>query len=254
MRNIVISGSASGIGKACSEKFSTFGDHVIGIDIRDADIIADLSTPDGRDNAIAQALEKSQNAIDGVVLCAGVSGMQHAGDFTVSLNYFGSVALFDGLRPAMEGRANACAIGLVSNSSQFDIDYEDPVVLALLEGDENKCREMILQLDRGAGYRYSKHALARAIRHRANTWGPLGVRINAIVPGMTDTPMVSSLREDPAVGPMLDLLPIPLGRQGTAEEMAGVIAFMLSEDASYIHGMMMWVDGGTDAAIRPDRF
>ena len=254
MRNIVISGSASGIGLACKEKFEAMGDRVIGIDIRDADIIADLATPEGRQQAIEQALGKTDNAIDGLILSAGVSGMQHPGDFTVSLNYFGSVELFDGLRPALEARPNACAIGLVSNSAQFDIDYEDPMVLALLEGDEDKCREMIVELDRGAGYRYGKHALARAIRRRANEWGPLGVRINAIVPGMTQTPMVDALAEDPEVGPMLDLLPIPLGRRGTAKEMAGVIAFMLSEDAAYIHGMMMWADGGTDAAIRPDRF
>ena len=254
MRNIVISGSASGIGLACSEKFEAMGDRVVGIDIRDADIIADLATREGRQRAISEALAMCDNAIDGVVLSAGVSGMQHSGDFTVSLNYFGSIDLFDGLRPGMEGRHNPCAVGLVSNSSQFDVDYEDPMVLALLEGDEDKCREMILELDRGAGYRYAKHALARAIRRRASEWGPLGVRINAIVPGMTETPMVASLKEDPEVGPMLDLLPIPLGRKGTAVEMAGVIAFMLSDEASYVHGMMMWVDGGTDAAIRPDRF
>ena len=66
--------------------------------------------------------------------------------------------------------------------------------------------------------------------------------------------MVEALRDDPEVGPMLDLLPIPLQRKGSAEEMAKVVAFLLSEDASYVHGMMMWVDGGTDAAIRPDRF
>ena len=53
---------------------------------------------------------------------------------------------------------------------------------------------------------------------------------------------------------MLDVLPIPLNRKGTAEEIARVIAFLLSEDTAYVHGMMMWVDGGTDAAIRPDRF
>ena len=254
MRNIVISGSASGIGQACRERLKAQGDRVIGIDIRDAEIIADLATREGRERAIAEALEYSGSAIDGLVLSAGVSGMQHPGDFTVSLNYFGSVELFDGLRPAMEGRPNPCAIGLVSNSSQFDIDYDDPMVLALLEGDEDKCREMILELDRGAGYRFAKHALARAIRRRASEWGPLGVRINAIVPGMTETPMVESLKEDPEVGPMLDLLPIPLGRKGSAWEMAGVVSFLLSDDASYIHGMMMWVDGGTDAAIRPDRF
>lgn len=163
MRNIVISGSASGIGQACKEKFQSLGDRVIGIDIRDAEIIADLSSPEGRQHAIAEALTLGNHAIDGVILSAGVSGMQHPGDFTVSLNYFGSVDLFDGLRCAMEGRPNACAIGLVSNSSQFDIDYDDPMVLALLDGDEDKCREMILELDRGAGYRFAKHALARAI-------------------------------------------------------------------------------------------
>jgi NAD(P)-dependent dehydrogenase (short-subunit alcohol dehydrogenase family) len=142
----------------------------------------------------------------------------------------------------------------VSNSSQFGIDYDDPLVLALLEGDEARCRAMVMELDRGAAYRYSKHALARAIRRRAIEWGPLGVRINAIVPGMTQTPMVQAIKEDPEMGPFVDQLPIPLGRPGTAEEMAGVIAFMLSDAASYITGMMLWVDGGTDAAVRPDRF
>ena len=95
MRTIVISGSASGIGRACKEKFESLGDRVIGIDIRDADIIADLSITEGRQQAISKALEESGNAIDGLILSAGVSGMQHPGDFTVSLNYFGSVELFD---------------------------------------------------------------------------------------------------------------------------------------------------------------
>ena len=254
MRNIVITGSASGIGLACADMFTTLGDRVIGIDIRDADIIADLSTAEGRTLALSEALRQTNEEIDGLVLCAGVSGMQHSGDFTVSLNYFGSVALLDSLHKAMEGRPNACAIGLVSNSSQFDIDYEDELVLTMLAGDEARARELVLAQDRGAGYRLSKHALARAVRHRAIQWGPTGVRINAIVPGMTQTPMVEALEKDEEVGPYLDLLPIPLGRRGTAEEMAKVIRFMLSDDAAYIHGMMMWVDGGTDAAIRPDRF
>ena len=66
--------------------------------------------------------------------------------------------------------------------------------------------------------------------------------------------MSEALEKGEEVGPYLDLLPIPLGRRGTAGEMAKVIRFMMSDDAAYIHGMMMWVDGGTDAAIRPDRF
>ena len=254
MRNVVISGSASGIGLATKQKLESQGDRIIGIDIRDADIVADLSKPEGRTQAIEEALAATSNEIDCVVLSAGLSGVNTPGDMTMSVNYFGSVELFDGLRPAMEGRPNPCAIGLVSNSSQFGIDYDDPMVLALLEGDEAKCREMVIKLDRGAGYRYSKHALARFIRRRALEWGPLGVRINAIVPGMTETPMVQTIKEDPEMGPFVGQLPIPPGRPGTAEEMAGVIAFMLSDAAAYIHGMMLWVDGGTDAAVRPDRF
>ena len=244
----------AGSALATKAKLESQGDRVVGIDLRDADIQADLSTASGRADAVREALALTSNEIDGVVLSAGLSGVSSPPDTTLSVNYFGSVELFDGLRPAMEGRPNPCAIGLVSNSSQFGIDYDDPMVLALLEGDEAKCRAMVMQLDRGAAYRYTKHALARAIRRRAIEWGPLGVRINGIVPGMTETPMVEAIREDREMGPYVDRLPIPLQRPGTAAEMAGVIAFLLSDAAAYIHGMMLWVDGGTDAAVRPDRF
>jgi NAD(P)-dependent dehydrogenase (short-subunit alcohol dehydrogenase family) len=254
MANVVISGSASGIGLATRKKLESQGDRVIGIDIRDADVVVDLATSEGRASAIEQSLEVTGGEIDSVVLSAGLSGVNSPPDTTLSVNYFGSIELFDGFRPAMEGRPNACAIGLVSNSAQFGVDYDDPVILQLLEGNEAKCRKMVMELDRGAAYRFSKHALARAIRHRAVEWGPLGVRINGIVPGMTPTPMVRDIMDDPEMGPYIDMIPIPLGRKGTAEEMAGVIAFMLSDVAAYITGMMLWVDGGTDAAVRPDLF
>lgn len=254
MGNIVITGSASGIGKATAEKLAAQGDRIIGIDIRDAEIIADLSSPEDRKKAIAMATEQSGGKIDGLVLSAGLSGVTSPGDTTLSVNYFGSVDLLEGLSPAMEGQANPCAIGLVSNSSQFGVDYDDPMVLALLEGDEDKCRNMVMELDRGAAYRFSKHALARIIRHRAIEWGPRGIRVNGIVPGMTATPMVAEIMEDKEMGPFVDMIPCPLGRKGTAAEMAGVIDFLLSDAAAYITGSMIWVDGGTDAAIRPDLF
>lgn len=254
MKTLILSGCASGIGLATRHRMEAEGYRVIGIDIRDAEIIADLSTGDGRQAAIDQALTLSGGEIDAVVLCAGLSGLSSPPDVTLSLNYFGSVELFDALRPAMEGRDNPCAIALVSNSSQFDIDYDDELVAALLAGDEEKSVSMVMERDRGAAYRYTKHALARAVRHRAVAWGPLGVRINAIVPGMTQTPMVEDILNDQEFGQFAELVPIPLGRKGTAEEMAGIIAFLLSDAASYVTGMMMWADGGTDAAIRPDRF
>ena len=253
MRNIVITGSASGIGLATKEKLEAEGDRVIGIDVRDAEIIADLSTPDGRKKAMDKALELTGGEIDGLILSAGLSGMNTPGDMTISVNYFGSVDLLDGLRPAMEGRPNPCVVCLVSTSSRF-VEFDDPMIDALFEGDEAKCRAMINEMDKGAGYRYAKHALARLIRHRASEWAPLGVRITACVPGMTDTPMVDSLKEDPELGPILETMTSPMGRNGTAEEMAGVISFLLSDAASFITGTMIWVDGGQDARDNPDVF
>lgn len=66
--------------------------------------------------------------------------------------------------------------------------------------------------------------------------------------------MVQAIKDDPQPGPLVDRLPIPLGRPGTADEMAAVVEFMLSDAAAYITGMMLWADGGNDAAVRPDRF
>jgi NAD(P)-dependent dehydrogenase (short-subunit alcohol dehydrogenase family) len=92
LRNIVITGSASGIGLATKEKLEAEGDRVIGIDIRDAEIIADLSTPAGRKDAMDKALELTGGEIDGLILSAGLSGMNTPGDMTISVNYFGPVA------------------------------------------------------------------------------------------------------------------------------------------------------------------
>ena len=253
MRNIVITGSASGIGKSCVEKFKTLGERVIGIDIRDADIIADLSTPAGRREAIDKVLEFTDNSIDGLILSAGLSGVEHPADLTVSVNYFGSTDLMEGLKDAMAGRPNPCIVCLVSTSCRF-VQSDDPMVEALLEGDEGKCRAMIKERERGAAYPCTKHALALLIRRRASEWAEKGIRVTACVPGMTMTPMVEALMQEEEVREFLDSMNSPLGRKGTSDEMAGVIAFLCSNDASFISGTMIWVDGAQDARDNPGIF
>ncbi len=253
MRNVVITGSASGIGAACKEKFKILGDRVIGVDVRDADIIADLSTPEGRQETISKVIDMTGNAVDCLILCAGLSGISHPQDVTLSVNYFGSSELMEGLRPAMQGRHNACMVLLPSTSLRF-IPTDAPIIDALLEGDEAKCRGMILEMEHGSAYPASKHALARLLRRRASEWAPEGIRVTACVPGMTVTPMVEALMEDDQTKEILDAMNSPLGRKGTAEEMAGIIAFLCSEDAYFISGTMIWVDGAQDARDNPDIF
>ena len=73
MATIAITGSASGIGAATRARAEAAGDTVIGVDLRDAEVTADLSTADGRERAVAEVLERAEGALDGLVTCAGVS-------------------------------------------------------------------------------------------------------------------------------------------------------------------------------------
>ena len=81
-------------------------------------------------------------------------------------------------------------------------------------------------------------------------WAGSGIRLNAIAPGMIDTPMVAGMRADAKAGPMLDMLPIPAGRPGRAEEIAAVVDLLLSPDGAFFCGSVVFCDGGSDALLR----
>ena len=101
-------------------------------------------------------------------------------------------------------------------------------------------------------YASSKLAVARAMRRRVAPWGEAGVRLNGVAPGPFASALLDASRADPTLGPLVDLVPIPLGRAGAADEVAAPIEFLLSEAAAWIHGSLLFVDGGTDALLRPD--
>ena len=127
--------------------------------------------------------------------------------------------------------------------------------MALLDHNEAEANRIINELgDPGVAYVGSKNAVARAARGRAMAWGNAGVRLNAVAPGTTKTPMLQRGLDDPATGDRIRALPCPLGRDGEPDEIAAVVAFLLGPQASYIHGAVYYVDGGIDAALRPDRF
>jgi len=114
---------------------------------------------------------------------------------------------------------------------------------------------MIDELDNPIlAYMGSKNAVGRAVRRRVGEWGRAGVRINAVAPGPVNTPLLQSSIDDPATRGAVEALDIPLGRRGEPEEIANLVWFMTSEEASFMHGSVIYMDGGNDAAIRPERF
>lgn len=254
MGTAVVTGAASGIGRSVREQLEARGDRVIGVDLSGVEINVDLSKPAGRRKAVDQALSQSDGTIDRLVVAAGVGGHVRDGALVAAVNYFGAVDVLDGLRPALEGRDQAAAVAVCSNSAQLGDPEHHPIVAKLLEHDEAAALEEIGSTPGSMVYGLSKHALSRAVRRRAAEWGAVGVRLNGIAPGQTQTPLFEGSAKHPVLGKFVDDMPIPLGRRATPEEMAGIIVFLLSEAASYFHGSIVWADGGTDAVLRPDGF
>jgi NAD(P)-dependent dehydrogenase (short-subunit alcohol dehydrogenase family) len=246
MGTIAITGSAGGIGGALRARLEARGDWVIGIDVRDAEVLTDLATVEGRSAMVAAVTEHCGGALDGVVAAAGVT--HDDGALVTSLNYFGAVATLEGLRPLL--RAGASAVAVSSNSSTTQPGLLLEHVDACLAGDEAAARAVA---GHGVGaYGATKLALARWVRRRAITheWIGAGIRLNAISPGFIDTPMTADSR-DFILG-LGDIYPIPIGRAGQAAEVAGLLAYLLSEDAGFFCGSVITMDGGTDAALRTD--
>jgi len=267
----VVTGSASGIGAAIRKRLEKSGDKVIGIDLRDAEIIADLATKEGRDAAIAGVKKMCGDHIDRFVACAGVIGSSKEDiSSIIAVDYFGVVDLLDGLFDLLRKGNNPSAVVIASNSAshwQLDAAYQQhPLTLAILDRNEDEANRISNELSDptiflgtpqprgGIVYMAAKNAVVRAVRQRSMSWGNAGVRLNVVAPGPTSTPMLQRMLDDPKTGNSVRALPIPLARYGKPEEQASTVVFLLSKEASYIHGIVVFVDGGVDAMVRSDSF
>ncbi|MCY1259386.1 3-alpha-hydroxysteroid dehydrogenase/carbonyl reductase [compost metagenome] len=250
-----VTGSASGIGAALCRQLREAGHQIIGIDRAGADVNADLSTPAGRTEAVRQVLEKSGGALDHLVLCAGLGVTAPSSGLIVAVNYFGVSALLDGLAEAL-GKGNspsAVVVGSVA-SVQPGADRLE-MVEAMLAGDEEAAVAGANQLNEPSmAYAGSKYAASVLVRRKVHEWAKLGIRLNVVAPGVVETPLYKASTEDPKYGEATRNFVAPLGRGSQPDELAGVIRFLLSEQASFMHGTVVFADGGMDAMMRPNRF
>jgi NAD(P)-dependent dehydrogenase (short-subunit alcohol dehydrogenase family) len=251
---VAVSGSASGIGKALRARLEATGERVIGVDLRDAEVIADLATPAGRAIAVEDVARACSGPLDGVVAVAGLGPHVEDHAAIVSVNYFGAVELLAGLRGALaRGRAPA-AVLISSNSATIAPGADGPLARACLDGDEAEARRLAQDLDATSTYAGSKLALARFVRRSApaGEWAGSGIRLNAVAPGAVMTPLLQGGLDHPRVGPAIRGFPIPLGGFGRPEDIAAAIQFLLGPESLFCCGTVLFVDGGSDAFLRPD--
>lgn len=256
VRTIAISGSASGIGAATRSMLEADGHRVIGIDLRDADVIADLSTDEGRADAIAATLDRCDGVLDGLVPGAGLGPPVDAG-LIAEVNYFGSEALLAGLRPALAAGDQPSVVQIGSNSTTLTPNLPDELVDAFSTGDRSTIAAILAEtgppFDSSVAYGASKTAITRWCRRHATTdeWVGAGIRLNVIAPGAVQTPLLQGGDDDPTFGPLTSGLPVPTGR-GEPADIASWICFMLSPAARFACGSVVFVDGGSDAVVRTD--
>lgn len=255
-RTVAISGSASGIGAALRARLEVSGQRVIGIDLRDAEVEVDLGTAEGRQSAIEAVLTACDGVLDALVPGAGIGAHIQPLSQVVSVNYFGAQALLEGLREVLAAGTEPAAVAISSNSSRLGRDVDSPMVEACLAGDEAEARRIANTLDGRRVYAGSKLALARFVRRDAtqSTWAGAGIRLNAVAPGITMTPLVEAGMANAEDAASIEQFPIPLGRFAQPDEIACVIEFLLSPAAGYCCGSVVYVDGGSDAVFRPNSY
>lgn len=248
-----LTGGATGIGAAIKQQLIDAGHQLIAIDIKDADIVADLSNAEGRQAAIDGVRKAAPDGLDGLITCAGLGANVPNGALIASVNYFGTVVLINELADLVASKQGSVVL-ISSNSAPMAPEGE--LIGQFLADDETTACATASKLDGQVVYSSSKQAVARWMRRNVADFAAKGVRLNAVAPGYTQTPMTAAVEKDPVYRDAIQqfLATIPIGRPGLPADMANATEFLLSSKASFICGSVLFVDGGHDAVSRPDQF
>jgi NAD(P)-dependent dehydrogenase (short-subunit alcohol dehydrogenase family) len=229
-RRVIVTGGLSGIGAATAASLEDRGAAVAVLDLGpEADVEVDVRDAGAVEAAVAAAAGRLGGPADVLVASAGIY----------------RIAPFLDLEPAewddvlgtnlrgvyLTGRAFARALVAAGRPGSI----VNLASTAALVGDAD---------EPGAHYNASKAGVVALTRQMAIELAPHGIRVNCVCPGVIDTPMLR-LMDDPAAGERYLRESVPLRRLGGAAEVAAAIAFLASDEAGYITGAALPIDGGS---------
>jgi NAD(P)-dependent dehydrogenase (short-subunit alcohol dehydrogenase family) len=267
----IATGAGRGMGLACARRMAGLVDTLLLVDRDGASataaaknlsasssgtaaepFVVDITDRDGLARLADRVRELG--TLRAVAHAAGISPSMADWRRILTVDLTGTALVAEALRPlATAGTAMVCFASMAPLLGNLE---PAPAVAAILDDplDERFPDRLRDALGRdvenpGVAYAWAKHGVQRFVRAEAVRLGPAGARICSVSPGIIDTPQG---RQEAASHPTMDKLvrQTPLGRAGQPDEVAAVVAFLLSEQASFVNGIDILIDGGVYAALR----
>lgn len=244
----MITGGASGIGKAIADRLRAKGNKVVIVDLRNADVLADLSTDEGRESAACEVEARFPDGLDSLICCAGIGNQPDSGALTTSINYFGTTRFLTRLRPLL---AKGNLPRAVVTSSIMSVHPHDPELLRLMLADDEAGARSRTN-DTMISYITGKRALCHWVRRNSVSpqWGGSGILLNGIGPGVIVTPLTSANDGPDSDKARSGYCPIVVPEYPGPESIAPIYDYLSGPENTYVVGQIIYADGGSDVLLR----
>lgn len=242
---VIVTGAAGGIGREAAISFARAGAQIVIADlmVEASEETAQMITKNGGDVIFVRTDITAEEDVEALVNRT----LDHFGRIDGAFNNAG-LEQADKLLHEISLKEWQKVVGVDLTGVFICMKYQIPPMLKAGRGSIVNTASGLGQvaIPKASEYVAAKHGVIGLTRAAAVDYGKLGIRVNAILPGIIETPMVSRLVNDPEFLPIFDNYRArhPMGRLGKPEEVAETALWLLSDAASYIHGAAISVDGG----------